>query len=125
MPFDEFNFAFERGQGGLVRIDAKHVLHPIIFADALMDHVLVRRSRARLRSKLHVAVGQLRPNGQCLYCFRSVSFYQKVIPAHRNTPKDYSHACAQERVSTFTMIHSPRVRLRAPSYPFQIFLAWH
>ena len=73
IPLDEFNSAFERRQRGLVRLDTKHALHPIIFADALMDHVLVRRSRSGLRSKLHITVCKLRPNRQCLYCFRAVT----------------------------------------------------
>ena len=72
-------FLRQRGAAG---IDAEHVFHPGVLADALMHHVLVRRSDPRRRTEFHVFVGEHRPHRKRFQTFGVVGVDEKVERVH-------------------------------------------
>ena len=62
--------------------DSQHGLHPGVFTHALMDHVVQRASRTRLRTKAHLRVRNLRPHGERLQSFGSIAINEEFVPSH-------------------------------------------
>ena len=72
--FNKLNLVFDRRQRRFARIQAKYILHPIIFADALVHHVLVGSASSIFRPELYLLVIELGPHRKCFNSFRSVCF---------------------------------------------------
>ena len=86
---DYSGVVFEERQPGLLpgkhstaHRDPQHGLHPRVFTHALMDHVVQRASRTRLRTKEHPRVGNLRPHAERLQSFGSIAVDEEFVPSH-------------------------------------------
>src|SRR5258708_6032525 len=108
IPLHELNARLLLRQRWRIHVNAQHVAEPQVFADALMDHLLMHAASPRItvpRTHREVRVLELTPNTDHFHAFGGVCVHKKCISHSRKCYSNFPNSIHAPPPPAFARCH--------------------